>query len=165
MKIQDMMTRKPESCVPEADLADVAMIMWRQDCGVVPVVDEQSRVLGVITDRDICMAVATRHHKPEELRVQDVLRRRLFTVHPEDDVRVALEVMRNERVRRLPVVDADQRLLGIVSINDLVRCAEPATSRTPTELSANELIETMKAICSHAVPTRVALPTPEPVHV
>jgi CBS-domain-containing membrane protein len=164
MKIQDMMTRKVESCGPGADLAAAAMIMWRQDCGVVPVLDEQKRVVGVLTDRDICMAVATRHRRPEELRVRDVIGRRLFTARPEDDVRVALELMRNERVRRLPVVDAEKRLVGMVSINDVVLSAEPATGRATADLTANDVLETLKAICAHAVPMRVAKPKAELAH-
>ena len=165
MKIQDMMTRNVESCGPGADLAAAAMIMWRQDCGVVPVVDAQKRVIGVLTDRDICMAVATRHRRPEELRVSDLIGRRLFTARPEDDVHVALETMRNERVRRLPVVDAEQRLVGMASINDVVLCAERATGRATTNLTANDVLETLKAIGAHAVPMRIAKPKAEPAHV
>ncbi len=164
MKIQEVMTGKPESCGPEVDLAAAAMIMWRRDCGVVPVVDPQSRVLGVITDRDICMASATRHRRPEDLTARDAISHRLFTVRADDDVRVALELMRNQRVRRLPVVDADRRLVGIVSINDLLQRAEPGASRTAQNLPAQDVLDTMKAIGAHALPVRTPKPTPEPAH-
>jgi CBS-domain-containing membrane protein len=156
MKIQDIMNRPVESCGPRADLSAAAMIMWRQDCGVVPVVDEQRRVLGVVTDRDVCIAVATRHRRPEELTVSDVMAHRLFTVRPDEDVHVALETMRRERIRRLPVVDADKRLVGIVSVNDLVLAAKAIPGPVRGELTANEVLETLQAICAHAVPMRVA---------
>ncbi len=164
MKIQDIMTRPVESCGSTADLAAAAMIMWRQDCGVVPVVDDQQRVLGVITDRDVCIAVATRHRRPEELTVGAVMTHRLFTVRPEEDVHLALERMRRERIRRLPVVDADQRLVGIVSTNDLVLSAKPATARPAPALTNDEVIETLRVICAHAVPARVSDPRPQMAH-
>jgi CBS domain-containing protein len=162
MKIQDIMTCPVESCGPATDLAAAAMIMWRQDCGVVPVVDTQENVVGVITDRDICIAAATRHCRPEELRVGDVMGNRLATVRPDDDVRVALDTMRRERVRRVPVVGADKRLLGILSLNDLAQAAKPVTARATSELNANDLLEAYKTIGMHPLPVRIR--EPEVVH-
>jgi CBS-domain-containing membrane protein len=137
------------------------MIMWRQDCGVVPVVDQQEEVVGVITDRDICIAAATRHRRPEELRVGDVMGSRLFTVRPDDDVRVALDTMRHERIRRLPVVNAAKRLVGMLSLSDIVQVAKPVTARGTGELNANDVLETLKTICVHPLPMRIPEPEPE----
>src|SRR5439155_7015286 len=105
MKVQDVMTKGVESCRRSTDLAAAAMIMWRMDCGVVPVVGDDGReAVGMITDRDICVAVATRHRRPEEITVGEVVSGTLYKVRPGDDIRAALEAMRAERVRRLPVV-------------------------------------------------------------
>jgi CBS domain-containing protein len=164
MKIQDIMTRPVESCRDRTDLAAAAMIMWRQDCGVVPVVDMEEKVVGVITDRDICIAVATRHRRPEELAVGDVMANRLFTIRPDDDVRAALDTMRHERIRRLPVVDANQRLVGVLSLNDIVRAAKPVTARGTGELNANDVLETLKTICVHPLPMLIPEPELEAVH-
>ena len=161
MKIQELMTSEVEACRPSTDLAAVSMIMWGQDCGIVPVTDDARRVLGVVTDRDICMALATRHRRDEELTAQEVMSARLFSVHPDDDVRVALETMRTQRVRRLPVVDAEQRLLGIVSINDVVLLAQPSGARVTTGLSANDVLVTLQSICGHPVPARRPQPKEE----
>ena len=165
MKIQDIMNRPVESCGPKTDLAAAAMIMWRHDCGLVPIVDDERRVLGVVTDRDVCIAVATRHRRADELTAAEVMSRRLFTLRADDDVHQALETMRRERIRRLPVVDADRRLVGILSINDLVLAAKPASGRAVTsDLTANEVIDTLRAICEHAIPVRVTAQPREKAH-
>lgn len=152
MKIQELMTRDVETCGPATDVAAVSMIMWRQDCGIVPVVDDDRRLIGVITDRDVCMALATRHRRPEELTARELMSGTLFTVRPEDDVRVALETMKSRRVRRLPVADAERRLRGMLSINDLVMAAQPSGARLTPELSANDLLTALQGICRHPVP-------------
>ncbi len=153
MKIQNIMTPDVESCGPQDNLSAAAMVMWRQDCGIVPVVDIERHVVGVITDRDICMAVATRHATPEDVRIADVMSSRLVTVRAHDDVSVALEKLGSERVHRLPVVDADGRLEGIVSINDLVMHTDPS-ARRGSELAAADVFKTIREICTHPVPVR-----------
>ena len=152
MKIMELMTRDVEACHPDDDLAAVAMIMWRRNCGIVPVVDDQNRVLGTITDRDICIATATRHRAPAALRAQDVTSPELFTVGESDDVRVALDVMRYKQVRRVPVVDANRKLKGIVSVNDIVLSLKVPSVRHDAELSPNEVLLTMQSICRHPEP-------------
>lgn len=154
MKVQEIMTSAVETCKPTTDLAAVAMTMWRQDCGVVPVVDDTGRVVGVVTDRDICMALATRHRRAEELTAREVMSDKLFSVRPDDDVRSVLEAMRAERVRRLPVADGEWRLQGIVSINDVVLRARPSGAHVTPEPSANDVLATLQGICVHPLPAK-----------
>jgi len=85
--------------------ARAAKIMWDCDCGVVPVVDEERRVVGMVTDRDICMAAATRAAKPSDIQVRDVMSRDVASCGVGDDVHVALNTMKAQRVRRLAVLD------------------------------------------------------------
>jgi CBS domain-containing protein len=147
MKVQDVMTRGAEACSRNTDLAAAAMIMWRMDCGVVPVVGEDGReAVGMITDRDICVAVATRHRRAEEITVGEVISGTLYKVRPGDDIRAALEAMQSERVRRLPVV-RDGALVGIISINDIIRAAEKQAGRVRPDISPEDVLEVMKAIC------------------
>jgi CBS domain-containing protein len=148
MRVQDLMTRQVESCDPATNLATAAMIMWRRDCGVVPVVDRRGVLVGIVTDRDICIATATRHHPPEALTAAEVMTRSIFSVRPEDDVRVALETMRTQKVRRLPVIDAQDRLQGMLSINDLVLAVDPSARRR-TGLAAEDVYQALQAICQH----------------
>ena len=150
MKIRDIMTERPESCTPNTDLAAAAMIMWRNDCGFVPVVSEDlSKTLGAITDRDICMAVATRHVRAEELRVGDVMSGRLVSVVPGDDIDTAADLMRYEQLRRLPVLGPDDELLGVVTLRDMIMRAGPAKGRRQPAVSAEQILQTIRGIEEH----------------
>jgi CBS domain-containing protein len=146
MRIQEVATPNAKSCQPDTDLAAAAKIMWDDDCGAVPVVNEGRRVVGMITDRDICIAAATRSTSPANIRVRDVMSTQVHACHPQDEVRSALKSMREQRVRRLPIVDEQQRLVGIVSVSDLVA---HAGCRRDSDIPGDEFIETMKAICAH----------------
>src|SRR5262245_52425837 len=91
MTVRDLMTRDVVACTPESDLSAAAMLMWQNDCGTVPVVNDQGRVIGVITDRDIAIAAGSRHASTDQIRVTDVVNGHLITVQPDDDIHAALE--------------------------------------------------------------------------
>lgn len=146
MKIQDIMTKNPKACRPETDLAAAAMMMWDGDCGVLPVVDDQNKVRGVITDRDICIAVASKHRRAEEIHVKEVTNGALFSCRPDDTPKKALKSMSEHRIRRLPVTDKDGHLQGMVSLNDLALSAKHGKG---AEISEGELLKTLQAICRH----------------
>ncbi len=112
-------------------------------------------VQGMITDRDICIAAATKHRPAAEIRVSEVVTDRLHTVRPDDDVREGLRIMREEKVRRVPVVDSDGKLQGIVSINNLILLADAKSGRQ--SLLGTEVMETLKSICAHR-PLRASPP-------
>ena len=126
MKIKDLMTQPARACTLDTDLTTVAGLMWTNNCGSIPVLDREEKVVGMITDRDICMATAMNHRNPDRLRVADVNRTRVYSVSPEDKDTEALETMKKYHVHRLPVVDPEGRLQGVVSITDFVRA-------TPTD--------------------------------
>lgn len=142
MKVQDIMTRNVRTCGRSANLADAAMIMWHNDCGVVPIVDADGRASGVITDRDICMATATRPLRASEIRVGDVITGELFTCRPDESIRNALQSMAHHKVRRLVVIDHEGRLVGILSMNDLALHAGSA-------IPATAIVDTLRSICVH----------------
>jgi CBS domain-containing protein len=148
MKVQEVMTKTVRPCAPDDDLATAAMILWDHDCGVAPVVDAAGKVVGVITDRDICMAVATKLRSPVDITVGEVSSGRAHTCRPEDDLAAALGTMRAVRVRRLPVVDDEGTLQGILSINDLVLRAGEG-GKTPG-FPDREVMDTLRAICAHS---------------
>jgi CBS domain-containing protein len=143
MKVKELMTSDVKSCGLDTNLATAAKIMWESDCGAIPVTDEQGKVVGVITDRDICIAAATRSRTEGEIPVQDVISSIVYTCTPSDDVRAALDTMKNRKVRRLPVVGHDGRLSGIVSIHDI---ASQARSTKSSDISPEAVIETLVAI-------------------
>jgi CBS domain-containing protein len=114
-------------------------------CGCVPVVDDASHVLGMLTDRDVCMAVYFRNRPLIEVRVSDVMSKDVAVCGPEDPVSMAEEVMSRRQVRRLPVVDDDRRLIGILSLNDITReVARTHPGRRP--IKAEEVLRTLSAI-------------------
>jgi CBS domain-containing protein len=124
MKVSSVMNPNVESCRPDETLSAAAMVMWRKDCGFVPVVDADSRrVLGTITDRDICMATATKHANPDEVKVQETMSTQVLCVGGDEEIDTALARMKEHQVHRLPVVDKDDRLIGVVSYSDVVRMA------------------------------------------
>lgn len=122
MLVRDVMVNPVAVCSPDANLAEVAAILWDARCGTVPVVDAQGRVISVITDRDIAIALGTRNLRASDVLVKDVAPPRVFTCGPEDDFEDALNTMVTQNVRRLPVVE-DGKLAGILSIDDLARSA------------------------------------------
>jgi CBS domain-containing protein len=119
MCIAELMTRQPGVCSPEDSLARAAQIMWDRDCGCVPVVDTERRLLGIVTDRDACMAAYTRGRRLDEISVASVMASDVVSCGPHDTPARAQVLMQNHRIRRLPVVDTEGRLIGIVSMADL----------------------------------------------
>ncbi|EKD41580.1 MAG: CBS protein [uncultured bacterium] len=146
MKIQNIMTRPVGFCQSDTNLAAVATMMCDKDCGIIPLVDSKQKLVSVITDRDICLAVASKHKKAEDMTAGEVKSGPVFTCKPDDDVKKALGIMREKKVRRLPVVDPKGKLVGIVSLNDFALVAEEKRSNAPT---AAEILNTLKSICEH----------------
>jgi CBS domain-containing protein len=117
-----------------------------RDCGVIPVVDN-GQVVGVITDRDICIAAGSKNREPSMVTVSEVMTRRVYSCPPDAEIRDALRIMREKQVRRLPVIDAKGKLCGILSLNDVAIKARDAAK--PEELSADDVEKTLEAICRH----------------
>ncbi len=141
------MTYDVQTCRPENNLADAAMRMWRNDCGILPVLADGQKVVGVITDRDICMATATKHRDPANIRVREAISGKVYACSPDTDIHEALKIMQQKQVRRLPIISAeDGRLAGILSMNDV---ALKAQGGRQAELSAEDVESTMRGICAH----------------
>jgi len=120
MQVKDIMVPDTRFCRPDTNLAEASLIMWENDCGALPVLEASGKVVGMVTDRDICIAVGTRNRAPSEITVFDVKPnpQELYTCAPEDDVHAALKTMREQGVRRLPVVNAG-KLRGILCLNEM----------------------------------------------
>lgn len=139
MNISEAMTPDPACCLPDDTVQTAAIIMRELNVGVVPVVDsEQShKLIGLITDRDLCLSVVAAGKDARTTLVQRAMTSQLVTCKPADDVEAVLGLMQLNQVRRIPVVDDDQRLIGIVSTADIVLCGEVPSS---------EIDETMRDI-------------------
>ena len=153
MKVKDVMMCTPYSCTREDNLGVAAELMWRGNCGFLPVLDENGNVCGVLTDRDICIALCTRNARASELKVSAVDHEKVFFCRAEDDIHVALQVMREERVRRLPALNDKGRLAGVISLDDLITHAEPTSTGRHPELSTDETVRTFRKILQRDLPT------------
>jgi CBS domain-containing protein len=142
MQVKDLMTANVSSCHPENNLAELTEMMWNQRCGALPIVDDSGKVMGVITDRDICVALGTRNIRASDVLARDVSPSKCYRCGPADDVRDALKTMATEEVSRLPVVDAAGKLLGMLSIDDVTFHAAYGCS----SLNDRELINAIAAI-------------------
>ncbi|MGH9713346.1 MAG: CBS domain-containing protein [Candidatus Acidiferrales bacterium] len=152
MKVKDVMMGTPASCGKETNLGAAVEILWNRNCGILPVTDNNSRVIGVVTDRDICVALGTRNQPAGEIAVADVTSGKLFTCKPEDDIRAALATMGKEKVRRLPVIDEAGKLLGILSMDDVVLHSQAADPGRAPELSYEHVTLTLKQLYQPQVP-------------
>jgi CBS domain-containing protein len=146
MKIEQVMTRDVKLCRPEQSLNDAARLMWDHACGCVPVVDEDDRVVGVLTDRDICMAAYTRGLLLTDMTVMSAMSREVFTCRLGDTVDVAEAIMRRHQVRRLPVLAFDDRIVGLVSLSDIADEAERRKGQRSKDLGADAIRSTLVAV-------------------
>jgi CBS domain-containing protein len=143
MKAKEIMTTEPRSCAPDTNLAEAARLMWETDCGILPVVDD-GKLVGVVTDRDMYIALATRDKRASELTAAAVATIDVATCEPEDDVSAVLATMRRQQVRRVPIVGFGGTVLGIVSIDDIAAAAGPQQA-----ITSDEVVATLQAICRH----------------
>ncbi len=129
LRVSDVMSTRVHTCSMDDMLDRAARIMSEHSCGAVPVVDRQGHAIAMVTDRDICMTALACERLLSQISVMTAASRRMYAARTSDTLDFAHEVMCKHRVRRLPVVDADGHLIGIVSIADLVRaarsCGEP----------------------------------------
>ena len=151
MKVKDVMTPDAKAIWLTESLADAAKEMWQNDCGVLPIIKDGRKVVGMITDRDICMATAIRDRNPSSISVEEVMNAVVYAAEPEEDVEQALQTMREHRVRRLPVLDLQGELQGIVSMNDIVLKAKERNGKRP-QIAYADVVKTYQAICEHPLP-------------
>lgn len=151
MEVEKLMTRGVRTCGPNDTMNRAAQIMWENDCGVVPVVDGEGKVVSMITDRDICMAAYLQGKALAEMPVSLAASRRLVCVREHDAVEVAEALMQEHQIRRVPVVDAQDRLVGVLSMGDLARSFQVTDGGSVTH---REVAKTLAAVCQpHHEPT------------
>jgi CBS domain-containing protein len=134
MKVADIMTRGVRTCFDTDPINWAAQLMWENDLGCVPVLDGEGSLVGIITDRDICMAAYTQGRRLTEMAVGTAASKNVATVNENDTLHHAEKVMHDMQVRRLPVLDDDQQLVGMLSIGDLARRAREIGDGIPTHI-------------------------------
>lgn len=152
MKVQDIMMRTPACCTPETNLGAAVEMLWTRNCGMLPVVDARQKVIGVVTDRDLCVALGTRNRLPGEITVGEVVSGEAYTCRAQDDIHTALQTMAKKRVRRLPVVNQDGVLEGILSMDNVVLHTESGAWGRSAELSQEDVVKTLQQIYGPQLP-------------
>jgi CBS domain-containing protein len=120
MRVQDIMTQPPESCHLETTLAFASRRMRETGCGTLAVLDASGRLAGILTDRDLALAIGDTRREASRVAVDKAMTHHVHTCRPEDDLHAALERMASAKVRRLPVVENDGDLKGLLSIDDII---------------------------------------------
>lgn len=146
MKVKEIMTQSAVCCGPDTNVGRAVQLLWERNVGMLPVINNEKKLIGIVTDRDLCIAMGTRNRLPGELTVGEVAVRKVFTCNPDDDVHVALSLMSLKQVRRLPVVDNEGVPQGILSMDDLIVHSEIGKLRGACELSSEEVTQSLKKV-------------------
>ncbi len=144
MKIEQLMTKDVLTCTVKSSLNDAARVMWDVDCGCVPVLaaDRSGEVVGILTDRDVCMGAYIQGRRLAEINVGDVMSADVISCKASDTLDEVEALMRGGRVRRLPVVDESNQLLGVISFTDIVRRQQAR----PKQITKGRICDTLGAI-------------------
>ena len=121
MKVNDVMIENVSFCRENETLGKAAELMWQKDCGMVPVLNDEDEIIGVVTDRDICIAVASRNQLPSDISVKDLADGKVITCSKKHSVKKVLKIMKKHQIKRLPVVGNNGKICGVVSINDMLQ--------------------------------------------
>jgi CBS domain-containing protein len=160
MRIEQLMHKDVGTVTPDQSLEEAARILWERDCGCVPVVSEDGarHVVGMLTDRDICMAAYTQGRDLRGIPVRGAMSSAVQTCRPGDAIEDAEAILRQAQVRRLPVVDDADQLVGIVSLSDLACAAERRHGHKRPGISEAGVAGTLASICR---PREVCVPVAE----
>lgn len=152
MKVKEVMTPNAKAIWLTESLADAARLMWENDCGVLPIIKDGRKVVGLITDRDVCMASAVSDRNPSGISVEEVMTGQVYAVNPEDNIDQALQLMQEHQIRRLPVINPEGELEGLLSMNDVVLHAKAPDASAGDSIDYAKVVKTYQAICQHPVP-------------
>ena len=156
MQVEQIMNQPPVACRVHDTLNTAAQLMWEHDSGAIPVMGNDDRVIGIVTDRDICMAAYTQGRPLQAIPVQAAMAKQVFTCRPDDSVEDAEQLMGAKQIRRLPVLNDAGQLVGMLSLGDIAR--EFGASRKKNVI--RELVQTLAAICTPRAQSIELAPSP-----
>lgn len=139
-------------CRLEDDLSKVIGVMREMNCGIVPITDAENRLAGIITDRDICLAPAIQDRRISDIKAEEIISAKVVSCAPEDKIETALKKMRKYQIKRLPVVDKDNKIVGILSVTDALLSAGKDKDLKKQALSALKGIFEPRPIVLREIP-------------
>jgi CBS domain-containing protein len=141
MRVREIMTQPARTCTADTSVAVAGRRMREGLCGILPVIDGRGKLVGVVTDRDLLLSTTGTRRSSSNVSVREAMTAAVVTCGPNEDLLGALTTMRSRGLRRLPVVDLDGHLIGVLSIDDIVRWGV-----TGNGVSATDIVDTLKAI-------------------
>lgn len=145
MKVKDLMNKTVHRVHFDQNLQDAAQLMWEKDCGWAPVIDRDGKVQATITDRDIAMAAYLNGTRLADIPLHEAQSKSLVTCSQSADIASVEKTMQSHQLRRLPVVDRNGKLVGVIALNDIAI----AYSAGRKGVDAKGVSDTLAAICSH----------------
>ena len=152
MKVKEIMTQSAVCCSADTNVGAAVELMWVRNCGMLPVVGPDLKLSGIVTDRDICIAMGTRNSLAGELTVGEIATKNVFTCTPDEEIHEALLTMASKQVRRLPVVNDEGIPQGILSMDDIITHGDLNKLEDCCELSSEEIIRSLKKLYGQKFP-------------
>ena len=146
MKVRDVMTKRAVCCSREMNIGQAVELLWMHNCGVLPVVSAEHKLTGVITDRDICIALGTRNRLPGDVTVGEVATPEAFHCQMDDEIHSAMQTMAEHHIRRLPVIDSRGVPVGVLSMDDVVTHGDLKRWEGGCELFSDEIVRNLKRL-------------------
>ncbi|MBW7469895.1 CBS domain-containing protein [Marinobacter sp. M216] len=158
MSIKNIMHKNILCCDMESSLEQVATEMWNDDLGIVPVIDREKKLVGVITDRDIAIAAALKHKPLWDIAASELVEgKTCHFCHPEDDIHDVLKMMSEAQIRRVPIVNEQREVVGMVGVKDIAEhTARTGKAMGTDEFSSEEFLGTVRQICRPNLPQAAA---------
>ncbi|PLW82586.1 CBS domain-containing protein [Kineobactrum sediminis] len=161
MLVENAMVREVASCSPDSSLEEIASLMWNNDCGSVPILDDEQHPVGIVTDRDIAMGAGLMHKPLWEISAREIMGdKKIACCNTEDSVQSALALMEKNEVRRLPVVNQYGQLAGMLSMGDVISATSDSRARgkkaQPDQIDAAEVLDFLKHVSAHHESARSA---------
>jgi CBS domain-containing protein len=148
MKVAEIMTTAVRTCSPRDSLRTAAKMMYDHDCGCLPVTDADY-VVGLLTDRDICMAALREGNALQDCLVESAMSENVCVCGPNEAIEEAERIMSIGQVRRVPVLDAEARLVGILSVNDIILALANVGGEQRAPAKMKNVVATLASICAH----------------
>lgn len=145
MRAEEIMTKPIITCQSNEMLEEAARKLWDHDCGVIVIVDDKGRLVGMLTDRDICMAAFTQGRMLTEIPIHVAMARTVYRATPQQSTNEIQELMASKQIRRIPVVDIENKPIGIITVNDLVRDVVRPSSKVDGGIW--KVVRTLSAVC------------------
>ena len=144
MLVLEIMNKPVETCLQSDNLSAAAEKMWKCDCGAIPAINNEGELVGIVTDRDICMAAYFKGMPLSRISVEQVMAKIVFSCRENDTLEKVEELMSKNQIRRVPIVDEFRKPIGVLSLNDIARHAASSDRKSGDII---KFTKTLASVC------------------